>query len=282
MTADSVTPEINAWLDRFVVWKDNGKPPRSNYAYDKWDYAKLGTVNHIPVCETLEQLDAYFCGGNAQGSTHFGTGRDYEGDFEAGGYSFPSARVSQYMATVGPYSPWAQGVIQNWGSCSIPAAPILGDYRMQSGEPNCAFLSNENVAMSGSDGVTDPQFNSNVMLRAWGALYFDHDITPYTQLWHAEIDRVDRCFDPGWEGALEDEMQAAANAVRVGDYSKMRQAVAVGPPPEPEPEPPPADNSLWPILCGIINKVSTGDSVQLELAYIDLGALLGHNPPRVG
>jgi hypothetical protein len=93
---------------------------------------------------------------------------------------------------------------------------------MRSGEPNGAFVSIENVALRGTDGVTAPQFNSNVFLRAYCAAFFGHAINPQTQLWHAEIDQLNRCFDTGWDGALEDAMQDAANRLLRSDVSGLR------------------------------------------------------------
>jgi len=207
-----------AFVDQFVAYVDNGKAPRSAYGFGYTK--KIGLVNHIPVCRTLTQLTNYFNGGAATGSTHFGVGRESAGDLIWGGVAIPCAPVHQYMPIVGPYSPWAQGIIRRSAACAIPPSPTIAG--MRSGEPNEAFVSVENVAMSGRDGVTEPQFNSNVMLRAYCAAYFGHAIDPLTQLWHSEIDQKDRCFDPGWSGDLEDAMQDAAKRLLRGDISGLR------------------------------------------------------------
>jgi hypothetical protein len=110
---------------------------------------------------------------------------------------------------------------------------------MHQGEPNGAFISIENVARSGRDGVTDPQFNSNAMIRAYCAAYFGFEITPRTQLWHSEIDQAARCDDPGWDGALEDAMQAAARKLLAGDTSGLRGVTVPPRPTPPAPVPPP-------------------------------------------
>lgn len=225
----------------YVVWQDNGRVPRTAHDYG---YArKVGLVNHIPVCETLAQLTAYFTGGTAQGSTHFGVDRAEAGWFEHDGWRFPVARVDQYLpirrtsAYPNGVSPWAQGVIARSAFCSIPPADAIA--AMRSGEPNGAFHSIENVAMTGEQGVTDAQFNSNVLLRAYLAALDGYAIDPSTQLWHAEIDQLNRCADPGWSGDLEDEMQAAANAVLAGDLSKLRRAERADAPAPPPPAPAP-------------------------------------------
>src|SRR5262249_25884478 len=124
------TPQgaVPTWLDDFVVYviayKDNGLVPRTYHAYG-YEWTKLGTCNHIPVCATLDQLDAYFCGGSAQGSTHFGVGRESwsGGNFDitvgATRWRIPVAPVSQYLPTTGYVSPWAQGVVQTSAACAI-------------------------------------------------------------------------------------------------------------------------------------------------------------------
>jgi hypothetical protein len=232
-----LTADLQNWVNRAIVWKDNGLAPRSAYGFHQYDQKKIGICHHIPVCETLAQLTAYFNGGASQGSTHFGNGRDAYVEIEAGGYRFWVSEIHQYMAVTGIYSPWAQGVINNWGSCAIQQAPLVAG--MASGEPNAAFVSVENVAMTGADGLTDAQWNNCVMLRAWSSMRFDHPCDPLTNIWHAEVDRVNRCSDPGWRGEDEDAMQATANRVLQGDYSRMKGAVLIAPPPEPEPEPKP-------------------------------------------
>ena len=232
---------LPAYLQVFVDSAITFKAARAGFnahAYG-YDYKKLGVVNHIPVCRTLKQLDDYFTGGQNAGLTHFGTGREKLRDLEiatqTGRYRVPVSAVSQYLAIVGPVSPWAQGIINTGGNCPLPPHPIATT--LGSGVPNGAYISIENVAMSGADGVTDPQFNSNVFLRTIMAVYFNHSISPDTQVWHGEIDRVNRCSDPGWVG-LEDPMQDAARALLVGDPSFLRGAVRIDEPP-PEPSPPP-------------------------------------------
>ncbi len=226
--AESVPPVVQAFIDQSVVNVDNGQAPRSPHAYG-WENAKLGVVNHIPVCDTLAQLTAYFNGGSAQGSTHFGVGREHAGDLAWEGRRIPCAPVHQYMPIVGSVAPWAQGAIQTSASCSIRPSPTIRG--MRSGEPNGAFVSIENVARQGSDGLTDAQFNANVFLRAYCAAYFGHEITPGTQLWHAEVDQLNRCFDPGWDGALEEAMQEAARQVLRGDIAGLRGVSSEDPAP---------------------------------------------------
>ena len=224
----------------YLLWRDNGLPPRTahDYGYER----KVGLVNHIPVCDTLDQLTAYFTGGSAQGSTHFGVDRAEAGWLTAGGWTFPVARVDQYLPIrrSADYpqgcSPWAQGVISRSANCAVPPADAIS--RMRSGEPNGAFHSVENVARTGAQGVTDAQFNSNAVLRAYLAALDGYPITPSTQIWHAEVDQLNRCADPGWSGDLEDEMQAAANALLRNDPSGLRQARRVdAPAPGPVPAP---------------------------------------------
>lgn len=212
---------------------DNGRPPRTmhDYGYAK----KIGLVNHIPVAPTLDVLTRYFRGELRDpplGSTHFGIGRDFEWTYRVGNVLFGCATVHQYMPLYG-VSPWAQGVIQR-----ATASLVRG---MRPGEPNGAFHSIENVAMSGRDGVTDPQFNSNVFMRAYLAALDGYPIDPDHQLWHSEIDGINRPDDPGWDGGLEDAMQDAARKLLRGDLSgiKGQWTDAPAPPPEPPtPEPP--------------------------------------------
>lgn len=200
-----------------LKYVDNGKAPRwlHNFGYA----LKVGVVNHIPVCKTLKQLTDYFNGGSALGSTHFGVNRGTYRMFEWQGARFPVAEAHQYMPVFGPVAPWAQGVIACGGSCRIQCHPRIGS--MRPGEPNGAFVSIENVD-AGQPVPDDAQFNTNVLLRAWAAAANGFDITPDTQLWHSEIDRVDRCGDPPWSGAVEDEMQDAARGILRGDLSGLR------------------------------------------------------------
>jgi len=202
-----------------VVDKDNGLAPRWYHKFG-YDNRFIGVVNHIPWAVDQPQLDAYFNGGNAQGSTHLSTGRPVYKTIRLGDLLVPFSQINQYMPFDG-CSPWAQGVIDNTGSCPIPLAPLVRT--MRPGEPNGAFLSVENVdgRVTGS-GVTDAQFNSIVFIRAWSASVYQFEINPTTQLWHAEIDRRNRCNDPGWSGELEDAMQLAARKLQRGDLSGLR------------------------------------------------------------
>jgi len=215
---------VRRFIDHFVIDMDNGVAPRWPHAFG-YEQRKIGVVNHIPVCDTLAQLTAYFTGGNAQGSTHFGIGRERAGSLAWDGVSIPCAPVHQYMPIVGPCAPWAQGIIRRSARCPMPPSPTISG--MQPGEPNGAFISIENVARAGVDGVTNPQFNSNALLRAYCAGFFGFPITPLTQLWHSELDQRDRCNDPGWDGALEDALQAAARALLAGDLGGLRGVVTV-------------------------------------------------------
>lgn len=222
---------VPALVDRFIksdflAFVDNGKPPRSDYGLREYDHHKIGMVQHITAGgRIITHLDNYFLGGNAAGSSHFGIGRETAGYFDVPGGKVPVAPVHQYMPTVGRYAPWAQGVRawENNSACSITVPDHLR--KLPPAAANPAFLSVENVAVSGSEGVTDAQFNSNVLLRAWGAAYFDYEITPETQLWHAEFSPLTRCFDPGWRGELEDAMQEAARKLLKGDASDLRALV---------------------------------------------------------
>jgi hypothetical protein len=220
----AVNPLLAAFIDSDVLkLKDNGKAPRWYHAFG-YETRKLGVVNHIPVAKTLAQLTAYFNGGNAQGSTHFGVDRGVYRMFAWGRARVPVAEAHQYMPIVGPVAPWAQGVINCGGSCRVQCHPRI--LAMRSGEPNGAYVSIENVD-AGQTVPDDAQFNTNCLLRAYVAAYFGHAITPDTQVWHSEIDRVNRCGDPPWSGAIEAEMQAAANRLLAGDVSGLRAIVSV-------------------------------------------------------
>lgn len=211
------------WVDQGIKYLGCGKGG-SYYAGlpRKWDTQKIGMVQHIPVAPTLESLDNYFCSPNTQGGTHFGIGREFWKTLTFEGFTFPIARTSQYFPTVGNVWPWAQGVINRDNpNCSIKTSPTVRN--MLSGEPNGAFLSVENVAWSGKDLLTEPQMNANMLCRAWGADHFKYEINPLTQLWHAEIDTVNRCSDPGWPGELEDYLQEGARRLLRGDLSYLKQ-----------------------------------------------------------
>lgn len=167
------------------------------------------------------------------------------------------------MPIVGPVAPWAQGVIQTNPICSIPPSPTIGG--MRPGEPNGAFVSIENVARTGTQGVTDAQFNANAFLRAYRAAYFGHEITPRTQLWHAEIDQQGRCADPGWDGDLEDAMQEAARKLLTGDITGLRGVSHPAPAPAPQPALQPAPGlTLERVQLGLIDKVLRQDWAALR------------------
>lgn len=201
-----------AFVDsEFLVFMDNGKVPRTPHDYG---YArKIGAVQHIPVCDTLEQLDNYFCGGSALGSSTFGVGREQVGELVVDGLHIPVARVSQYLPLRG-VSPWAQGIIQK------PTATIVEG--MRPGEPNGAFFSWENVARTGAQGMTDAQFNSNVLTCAYCAGLDGYPVDADHDLGHFEIDSVNRPEDPGWSGALWQERQDAINKLLRNDPSGLR------------------------------------------------------------
>src|SRR5829696_9097178 len=151
-SATAVPALVRRFIDHFVIDMDNGVAPRWPHAFG-YEQRKIGVVNHIPVCDTLAQLTAYFTGGNAQGSTHFGIGRERAGSLAWDGVSIPCAPVHQYMPIVGPCAPWAQGIIRRSARCPMPPSPTISG--MQPGEPNGAFISIENVARAGVDGVTN-------------------------------------------------------------------------------------------------------------------------------
>jgi hypothetical protein len=233
-------PALPNWLQEFQSRVVTYKPARAgynNHAYG-WDFKKAGFVAHIPVCDTLTQLTNFFVGGQNSGLTHYGIGRELDRQLDliaADGsvWRIPFAPVHNYLPIAGPFSPWAQGIINTTGSCAVPAHPIAS--RMRSGEPNGAFISAEFVARVGSQGMTDPQFNSGAMLRAMTAIQFNHPINHDTQAWHAGIDRVNRCADTGWPGGyfggLEVASHVAARAVVTGDLSQLRGATRISTPP---------------------------------------------------
>lgn len=193
----------------------------SDYGMRQYDNTKLGMVQHIPVTSSLTDLTRYFTSPGAKGATHFGTGRELAGYFNG----IPVAQAHQYLPTVGTLSPWAQGVeeyIDN-PSCAIKVPQHLKD--LGENAANCAFLSVENCDRGADETqphVTDPQFNTNVLLRAWGAEYFKYPINPETQLWHAEFDPTNKCWDPGWPPELEREMQEAAKSLLINDVSLLK------------------------------------------------------------
>lgn len=226
-----------AFIDsEHCVWMDNGCPPRNlhDYGYDR----KIAVCQHIPVCETLDDLDAYFCGGWSEGSTHFGVDRALHGELVSGGWHIPVARVSQYMpirrdaSYPSGCSPWAQGVL------NYPTAVLAQG--MDSGEPNGAFHSIENVAWTGADGMTDAQFNSNVLLTVYLAGLDEYPIDPEHDLGHFEIDTINRPEDTGWAADLWDARQAAANLLLANnDPSGLKGAwQEAAAPPSAEASPP--------------------------------------------
>lgn len=226
-----ISAVCQAFIDSEAVkFVDNGKAPR--WLHD-WGYAKkIGWVDHIPVARTLADLTGYFNGGNALGSTHFGIGRDVFQQMDHAGWRFPVAEVHQYMPIRrnGTYpngcSPWAQGVANR------PTADIVATIVPTSGL-NGAFHSVENVAMAGTDGVPDAQFNSNVLLRAYCASLDEYPIEPRNNLWHSDIDSVNRPLDPGWPISLYEAMLDASRRLQQGDVSGLRSRVALAAPPVP-------------------------------------------------
>lgn len=224
-----------AFVDQFVEFMDNGKAPRHAQAFG-YENHKIGIVNHIPVTDTLAKLTAYFNGGAAQGSTHAGFGRERHGWLEVAGLRIPCGLVHQYMPLVGPVAPWAQGIRQTSPACpATPASIIRG---LSSGALNGAFVSKEHVAMRGSDGLTDAQFNSSVLWDVYCAAYFGFAIGVETVIGHDRIDQRDRCFDPGWSPTLWNDLLAAGRGVLAGDFSGLRGVERSAPPVPPEPEPP--------------------------------------------
>lgn len=210
----------------FVQERFDGIGAVSDYGLRQYDFVKLGVVNHITAgTGSIDVLTDWFKNGDT-GASHFGIGRETAGMFAFGAIRFPVAPVHQYVPTTGKLAPWAQGVRQ-WAdnpNCDIKVPAHLR--ALPPGAANPAFISIENVARAGTDGVTDAQFNSNVLLRAWAAAYFRFPINPETQLWHAEFDPFNRCYDTGWDGALEDEMQAAAHKLLRGDATGLRQVTS--------------------------------------------------------
>lgn len=232
------------------VWMDNGRPLRTlhDYGYTK----KIGCVQHVTGGGTLSGLDAYFRFEQAEapkGSAQLGIGRHLWGHLPWAGVWIPIAETHQYMPLrrnadyPNGCSPWAQGAILRNSECPVQPSPTIAG--MASGEPNGAFHSVENVAWDGTHGLTDPQFNANALMRAYLAGLDDYDITPATQLWHAEIDQYWRCFDPGWPGDLEDRLQQAARAILYENSPRLLRALEpIEGAPQPEPTPPPGPQPL--------------------------------------
>ncbi|MGD9892299.1 MAG: hypothetical protein AB7R89_28655 [Dehalococcoidia bacterium] len=239
VTKVPVLPALPTHLQTFVDQVIVSKPARAafnSHSYG-WESRKAGFCSHIPVAPSLTALDNYFTSGTNVGLTHWGTGREWLRDLEivaADGavWRIPVARVSQYLPLTG-VSPWSQGRIATSPWCAV--APHRFAWELGSGVVNGAILSNENVAMSGADSLTSPQYNSQVFLRAIGAAYFGYEISPATNIWHAQLDQRDRCFDTGWTGGplggIEIESQPAARALLAGDPSKLRGAVRISAPP---------------------------------------------------
>lgn len=219
----AVSPMLQAFVKDVVVSLFDGIGAVSDYGLRQYDNMKLGHVQHITAGGgTIISLWDWFAKSDT-GATHFGIERDLRPKpFVWGHLEIPVARVGQFVPTVGRYAPWAQGV-RAWTDNPNCAIKIPAHLRaLPPGAANCAFISTENIARQGSDLVTDPQFNSNVLLRAWVAMYFQMPITPETQLWHAEFDPNNRCHDTGWPASLEDEMQEAARKLVAGDLSGLR------------------------------------------------------------
>lgn len=277
----ALLPDICKWYTSTCLFNvDNGKPPRSIYGFGYTTY--IGMCNHIPVADgdSLEKLDNYFLGKLAekpQGSTHGATARAVFVWKQFGSKQFPFAESHIYVPpNPGGPAPWAQGKIRRGTACGVPFGKLAS--QMSSGEPNEALISWENQALTGSQGVTDAQFNANVTMRAHYSVIYGFPITPDTQTWHAEFDQVDRCFDPGWTGTLEDAMQDAARAIAAGrppeDVLRGGKAAPIPVPPVPPPPPPEPVDKLSGLLRGIALKVLTGDRDSLMAAHRDLTRLL--------
>lgn len=231
LMAASVPSVVNLWLDLAVDFIDNGLAPRHRHAFGH-ETDKRVMVHHIPVCTTLQQLINYLNGGNALGSYYVGVGRGFHVMLVWGNARIPVSRSVQFMAILGMQSPWAQGITNCAGSCRIQCHPRVHGWR--SGEANGDALSVSYVD-AGQPLPDDEQFNASVFWRAWWSSYFSHEISPDTQLWHSEIDRVNRCGDPPWSGDVEDEMQAAAIKLVQGDISGLRAVTFVDDPQPPVP-----------------------------------------------
>ena len=225
----ALPPLMQSFEDRCVLYR----PARAGFNLHAYGYEnhKLGMVQHIPVCDTLQQLTNYFTGGQNTGLTTYGVGRPVFATLDltaADGsvWRVPFAEVHRYGPLSGAWSPWAQGVVNRGGSCAVPAHPVAA--YLGSGVPNGAYDSVENVARTGAQGMTSAQLNSNAMLRAMSAFRWDYEISDDTQVSHAQIDRVNRCFDPGWPAGLEEVAREAARGILRGDLSLMADAVQVG------------------------------------------------------
>lgn len=223
---------IQAWVDAAITYKP-ARTAFSPHAYG-YDQHKLGNVWHIPVAGSLPALDNWFLSGQMQGLTTFGVGRQKLLDLEitmpdGARWRVPVAPVSQYGPAIGPWAPYAQGIVHLSGNCALAPHPVFS--YLGSGVPNGAAWSWEMVAWSGADGITDPQLNCKTFGMAMSSAYFGHEISPRTEGWHGQIDRVDRCFDPGWAGGpfggIEAESQAAARALLAGDPSLLRGVVRI-------------------------------------------------------
>jgi len=218
-------PEIaRAFVESdYVRFVDNGNPPRSDYGVRQFDNHKIGLVDHIPVADDLEtQLTPYFLSGRALGASHFGTDRKLAGWFEWNGMLIPVALVDQYISIIGPYSPWAQGV-RSWvnnPACSITVPPYL--LAMPPVWANPGFISFENCATVGTQGMTDPQFNARVLVGCYVVGYFGFPINGETFLWHGEFSPTTRCFDPGWGVELQNALIEASHKIMNGDLSGLR------------------------------------------------------------
>jgi hypothetical protein len=228
----ALPPHIQAWEDAVVGYR----PARSGFNLHAYGYErKLGMCQHIPVCDDLPTLTAYFVGGKNAGLTTYGVGRVLFKTLDLAAPDgsvcrVPFAEVHRYGPIgTNTWSPWAQGLVNRGGTCAVPPHPVAA--YLGSGVPNGAYDSVENVARIGSQGMTGPQLNSNAMLRAASAFRNGYPINDETQVSHAAIDRINRCFDPGWPAGLEDEARAIARAILAGDLSKLHGALRLNAPP---------------------------------------------------
>lgn len=205
-----------------LIYMDNGKAPRWYHSFGHDQH--LGFIYHIPVCNTLKQLDNYFNGGNAQGSTHFGIGREIWGYLVWNGWRFPVAETHQYMPIVNT-GPWAQGIVNDAGSCVWTLTPLVRD--MRPGEPNGAFLSAECVDAGGAY-ATGAQLNSLALLVAYGAEFDNYSINPDSICGHQRIDRVNRCNDVPWPLEQHDRVRSMALDLLQGNVSTLYNAEQIG------------------------------------------------------
>lgn len=201
-----------------LVYMDNGLAPRWYHSFGHDHH--LGFIYHIPVCNTLQQLDNYFNGGSAQGATHFGIDRAAWGYLVWNGWRFPVAETHQYMPIVNT-GPWAQGIINDTGNCPWTLTPLVRG--MRPGEPNGAFLSAECVD-AGSTYATGAQLNSLALLVAFGTEFDGYSITPDSVCGHQRIDRVNRCGDVPWPLDQHAKVRSLAIDLLQGNVSTLFSA----------------------------------------------------------